>query len=345
MDFARILHQWYIKNKRELPWRGTKDPYKVWLSEIILQQTRVEQGLPYYKEFVRKFPHVFALADATEDQVMKTWQGLGYYSRARNLHHTAKNIAKERAGKFPQNSEELMRLKGIGEYTAAAVSSICFGEAKAVVDGNVFRFLSRLFGIKTAIDSTKGKKIFRELANELLDKKNPGDHNQAVMEFGARQCVPKNPDCGNCPFVLYCVARKKNLISKLPVKSKKTKITDRFFYYFIFRNNNKIIIRKRTENDIWKNLYEFPLIETKKKVSEKKLFASEDWKKLVGKNKLDVKKISPQIKHVLSHQRLLVRFIEINSRKKLSLKNSIAVRQNEIDRYAFPAVIAVYLAS
>src|ERR1041385_985871 len=256
MDFSQILLSWYARNRRDLPWRKTRDPYKIWLSEVILQQTRVQQGLPYYLAFVKKCPDVKKLAAAPEDEVVKLWQGLGYYSRARNLHAAAKMVVKDFAGKFPGNYEDLRKLKGIGDYTAAAIASLSFDERKAVVDGNVYRVLSRIFGIEDAIDSTVGKKIFSELANELISQKFPADHNKAIMEFGALQCVPKNPDCKNCPFVLHCYAQKKKIIHLFPLKSKKTKITDRFFYYLVIRHKGHIYIKQRTGKDIWKGLFD-----------------------------------------------------------------------------------------
>jgi A/G-specific adenine glycosylase len=228
MNFSKTIIRWYNKNKRDLPWRHTKDPYKIWLSEIILQQTRVQQGLPYYETFVKKFPTVHHLAKANEDVVMKTWQGLGYYSRARNLHYSAKFISKNLKGKFPNNFEEIKKLKGIGDYTAGAIASFAFNKPYPVVDGNVFRVLSRYFGIKTPIDSAKGKNEFVEKATLLLDKKNPGTFNQAIMEFGAMKCVPQNPDCGKCPLKNGCEALANDTVSALPFKSKKNKIRTRY---------------------------------------------------------------------------------------------------------------------
>ncbi len=327
MDFSQTVIRWYNKNKRDLPWRHTKDPYKIWLSEIIMQQTRVRQGLPYYNTFAQKFPTVHALAKAKEDVVMKTWQGLGYYSRARNLHHTAKFISKDLNGKFPNEFEEIKKLKGIGEYTASAIASFAFDKPHAVVDGNVFRVLSRYLGIKIPIDSTEGKKVFTQKANLLLDKKDPGTFNQAIMEFGALQCVPQNPDCGICPLKKTCKAFAKDLVAKLPVKSQKTKVRTRYFNYFVVRKNNKTLIRKRTENDIWKNMYDFPLLETKKEM--KKLNATR------------VLSVSKSFKHVLSHQIIFARFWEVEGGNH----KGTYIHDNQLNRYAFPRLIELYFES
>jgi A/G-specific adenine glycosylase len=344
MDFAQIIISWYHKNKRDLPWRSTRDPYLVWLSEVILQQTRVAQGLPYYNSFKKNYPTVKKLAEAPEKDVLKLWQGLGYYSRARNLHHAAKEVVKNFGGKFPGNYKELKTLKGVGDYTAAAISSFCFGEVQAVVDGNVYRVLSRIFGIETPIDSTNGKRDFRELAGELISKEFPADFNQAVMEFGAIQCVPKNPDCEVCPFVQHCVARKKNLISSLPVKAKKTKVTDRYFYYLVMHLEGKIYLKQRTGNDIWKSLYDFPVIETVAAVPEKKLTEAKEWKALFGNEKMNVRDFSEEVKHILSHQRLHVRFLEIELKKKLSGNEGfVLVKEKDLKKFAVPVVIANYL--
>lgn len=339
MDFVAELLAWYRKNKRNLPWRGTKDPYKVWLSEIILQQTRVDQGMAYYHAFTEKYPTVQALAEATEDQVLKTWEGLGYYSRARNLHFTARKVAKELGGNFPASHAGLLELKGIGDYTASAISSICFGEVQPVVDGNVYRFLSRYFGIKTPIDSTKGKKEFRAVAEELIPKKDPGTFNQAMMEFGARQCKPANPDCGECVFRLSCVALKKKLVTTLPIKEKKTKVTDRYFYYLVIKNGKNTFIKQREGKGIWQGLFEFPVMETEKRVDPKSAMKSVAWKKLVDGMKLDVKNISSEHIHILSHQKLHIRFVvaAVNGAVKLNGHKRVSI--SSIEDYAFPVVI------
>lgn len=346
MDFGQNLLFWYQKNKRDLPWRRTRDPYKVWLSEIILQQTRVDQGLPYYEAFVNAFPTVQDLAKAPSAKVMKLWQGLGYYSRARNLHEAAKMVVKDFGGKFPDNYNDLLKLKGVGEYSASAISSICFGEEKAVVDGNVYRVLARIFGVKDAIDSTKGKKVFRELADELMYRKDPANYNQAIMEFGAKQCVPKNPDCGNCVFVLSCVARKKKLIDKLPLKEKKTKVRERHFNYLIIEQGGKYFIKQRLEKDIWNGLFDFPLIETERKTDIRKLSAGTEWKKIFAGSKVEVTKISDEVKHVLSHQLLFIRFIHVSVNGKLKGDKSWkVVKKSDWKKFAVPIVIHNYFSN
>jgi A/G-specific adenine glycosylase len=343
MDFSEIILSWYLKNKRDLPWRKTRDPYKIWLSEVILQQTRVQQGLPYYFSFINKYPDVKKLASAPEDDILKLWQGLGYYSRARNLHAAAKMVVSEFKGQFPASYKELKKLKGVGDYTAAAISSICYDEVQAVVDGNVYRVLSRIYGIDSPIDSNEGKKIFNELANELISKKHPADFNQSIMEFGAIQCVPKNPDCEKCPFVLHCVARKKEMISILPVKSKKTKVTDRYFNYLVLHHKGNIYLKQRNENDIWKGLFDFPLIETDKPVNEKKLMQTKEWKVLFDDLKFEIRNYSDEVKHILSHQRLHVRFVEIELKEKLKGKSWLYIKENELKKFAVPVVIANYI--
>ena len=263
MNFTEILTHWYSVNKRSLPWRTTKNPYHIWLSEIIMQQTQIKQGLPYYEAFVKNYPTVFDLANAEEQEILKLWQGLGYYSRARNLHTSAKYIANELDGKFPSTYSELLKLKGVGDYTASAIASICFNEPTAVVDGNVYRVLSRYFGIDTAINSTQGIKTFKTLATRLINHEHPGDYNQAIMEFGAIQCKPKNPDCNICPLNNSCVALQKEIISVLPVKLKKTKVTKKHINFLVLISEDKhTVFEKRTAKGIWQNLYQFPLIES-----------------------------------------------------------------------------------
>lgn len=346
MDFAAELLSWYLKNKRNLPWRGTKDPYKVWLSEIILQQTRVEQGTAYYHAFVENYPDVHVLAAAGEDKVLKTWEGLGYYSRARNLHATARKISSELGGKFPDTHAGLLELKGVGDYTASAISSICFNEAQPVVDGNVYRFLSRYFGIKTPIDSTKGKKQFRELAAELITEKDPGTFNQAMMEFGARQCKPSSPDCSVCPFRLSCVALKKKLVAKLPVKEKKTKVTERFFYYLVIKNGTNTFIRQRTGKGIWQGLHEFPMLETDKKTDPRSLLKASAWKKIIGTQKVEFIDVSHEHLHILSHQKLHIRFVIAGLKGNVKLpKEFRKTKIASVHQFAFPVVIKKNLAA
>lgn len=346
MDFASIISFWYSKNKRDLPWRNSSDPYKIWLSEVILQQTRVQQGLPYYTSFVKNYPNVKKLASAPEAEVLKLWQGLGYYSRARNLHAAAKMVAGEYKGKFPQTYTELLKLKGVGEYTAAAIASFAYNEAQAVVDGNVYRVLSRIFGIETAIDSPAGKKEFRELAQELIDKRNPGTFNQAIMEFGALYCVPKNPDCENCPFVLHCEARKKKAVDRLPYKAGKTKVTDRYFYYLVLQHKGHVYMKQRTEKGIWQGLHDFPLIETQQKFSQKELMKSAEWEKLFAGQEFELQGFSEEHRHILSHQRLYVRFITLELKKKMPVsvsKDWMYVKEADLKKHAVPVLIEKFL--
>ena len=313
MKFSNSLIQWYLQNKRDLPWRNNSNPYTIWLSEIILQQTRVAQGLPYFLRFTNAFPAVFVLANATEEEVLKLWQGLGYYSRARNLHQTAKKIAFEFNGKFPKSYIELLKLKGIGEYTAAAIASFAYNEDVPVVDGNVFRVLARYFDIDTDIASSAAKKEFTQLAKELLPTGKANIFNQAIMEFGALQCIPKNPDCGNCIFNASCLALKNKKVSQLPVKLKKLKVRHRFFNYLVFSDStNKTIVRKRTEKGIWHNLYEFPLLETEKDDTIENLLELIQNQNFVN-NTIDTLELwnSEKLIHKLSHQHLNIKFWKI----------------------------------
>lgn len=304
---------WYAENQRALPWRLTKDPYRVWLSEIILQQTRVAQGLPYYERFITQFPTLKSLAEAPQQKILRIWQGLGYYSRARNLHTCARQVVKEFDGKFPQEYDQLLKLKGIGPYTAAAIASIAFDKQAAVVDGNVYRVLSRVFGIQTDISSTEGKAVFSELANRLIDKNDPGAYNQAIMEFGALFCTPKNPDCGACIFRKGCVANLKGLQGSLPYKARKTKVRNRYFNYVVIRAGKKIAMRKRNGKDIWSGLYDFYLSETnrpqrKETVLDADVFlqALKPYQEVVA---------SRTYKHVLSHQVLKAQFVLLTINK------------------------------
>ncbi|MBX2944546.1 MAG: A/G-specific adenine glycosylase [Cyclobacteriaceae bacterium] len=315
--FSKKVVEWYQQNKRSLPWRNTKDPYKIWLSEIILQQTRVSQGLPYYQNFVQEFPNVHALASASEQKVLRLWQGLGYYTRARNLHKAAKEISTKHKGVFPSSFEELKKLPGIGEYTAAAIASISFGEAVAVVDGNVFRVLARVFGIDKPINSQEGKKYFSSLANQLLDKKQPATFNQAVMEFGALHCTPKNPQCSTCSFNATCIANKSNLQSALPYKLASKKSRRRYFYYIVIRKGNSLLMNLRKGNDIWKGLYDFYLIEKSRLVKTEHLLNDDLFLKKLKPITIDVS-TSVMYKHILSHQSIRAKFITLNLAEKPS---------------------------
>lgn len=311
-SFSFKLIDWYEENKRKLPWRLTNNPYFIWLSEIILQQTRVDQGLPYYKRFIENYPRIENLANASQDEVFKLWQGLGYYNRARNLHETAKLVTDRYKGAFPASYQDVIALKGIGEYTAAAIMSFAYNEPYAAVDGNVYRVLSRIFGIEEYIDTSVGKKVFQELATELLDKEHAGLFNQAMMDFGSLQCVPKSPDCGRCPFADSCVAYNKKLVEVLPRKKGKVAVRKRYFNYIDVRVGERLFLRKRTEKDIWQNLYELPLIETNSELSFDELLKTDEYKRMFS----EVKKVkvlkNKQFKHVLSHQIIYATFYQVS---------------------------------
>ncbi|NDI99481.1 A/G-specific adenine glycosylase [Flavobacterium sp. LaA7.5] len=336
MEFSKLLIQWYLQNKRDLPWRKNARPYPVWLSEIMLQQTRVAQGMPYFFKFMEAFPTIVHLANAPEEQVLKLWQGLGYYSRARNLHATAKYIAYELDGKFPDSYKELVKLKGVGDYTAAAIASICYGEPVPVVDGNVYRVLSRYFGIETDISSSSAKAEFRAIAAQHLPKDKASEFNQAMMEFGALQCVPKSPDCTRCVFASGCVAHNTGKVTYLPVKLKKTKVTNRYFNYIVVNDlQGGSIINKRLGKGIWHNLYEFPLIETETAVPEEEMsMIINDYKDL-GFAPQNITLLQDTVIHKLSHQHLHIRFWE-------AATNTIvekAIERDSIKQYPFPIVV------
>lgn len=337
MRFSKTLIQWYLQNKRDLPWRNDTNPYTIWLSEIMLQQTRVAQGLPYFLRFTSDFPTVFDLANADEEEVLKLWQGLGYYSRARNLHKTAKQIAFELNGEFPKTYAALLHLKGIGEYTAAAIASFAYNENVPVVDGNVFRVLSRYFDVETDIASAGAKKEFTQLAAELLPKGNANIFNQAIMEFGALQCVPKNPDCGVCVFNDSCLALQKGKVSQLPVKSKKTKVTKRYFNYLVFLDENEnTIISKRTKKGIWHNLYEFPLLETNAAETDKTVLELIQNQSFVENAIQEIQLCNPEgIVHKLSHQHLSIKFWKV--KVEGALLNGIDCKS--ASKFPFPIVI------
>lgn len=346
--FSNTLINWYLANQRPMPWRNTSDPYKIWVSEILLQQTRVAQGLPYYIAFIKAFPTVHSLAKASENEVMKRWQGLGYYSRARNLHHSAKYISEELNGRFPGNYLELMKLKGVGDYTASAIASICFNEPTAVVDGNVYRVLSRIFGITAPINSTEGKKEFKLLATKLLDPENPAAHNQAIMEFGALQCKPSAPFCGTCPFAVSCTAFQKNRIKELPVKLKKNKVRTRHFNYLVFiSEDRRTILQQRTGKDIWRNLYEFPLVETEMEETKKSFSKKPSVKKWLRQTDMSLHNEQP-IKHILSHQKLLVKFWILGC-EKLPLKDfplaNADMEISALENYPVPVLLEKFIAA
>jgi len=340
MSFSHKILDWYDRNKRELPWRSSKDAYFIWLSEIMLQQTRVAQGTPYYLKFVQRFPTVQDLASASEEEVLKLWQGLGYYSRARNLHATAKKVAFELDSQFPETYDGLLKLKGVGDYTASAIASICFNEPRAVVDGNVFRVLARYFGVEKPINSTEGAKYFRALAAEVMDAENIRDYNQGIMEFGSLQCAPKNPKCEICPLNESCVALQKKLVSKLPIKINKTKIRKRYFNYLVVQNGkSKTILQQRKGKGIWQNLWEFPLLESEGKVDI--TIVQNHIAKLTGINQISELHLfnKKEIVHKLSHQHLYTRFWTIKTEE--DLHSGIPI--NSLEEYAVPVLLAEFI--
>tara|TARA_B100000508_G_scaffold136157_1_gene128773 strand:+ start:10413 stop:11456 length:1044 start_codon:yes stop_codon:yes gene_type:complete len=331
-DFSLSIRLWFRQNSRTLPWRETKDPYLIWLSEIILQQTRVDQGRAYYEKFVKHYPKVQDLASASQENVLNDWQGLGYYSRARNLHYAAQQIVEEFDGFFPQTYKEIKSLKGVGDYTAAAIASFAFDLPYAVVDGNVYRVLSRYFADATPIDSTAGKKLFAAYAKELLSQEDPGEHNQAMMELGALVCKPKNPDCDNCPVQDSCEAYRKNEMLDYPVKSKKTKVRDRYFNYLV-SGNTQFQFEKREGKGIWQNMYQFPLFETKVEKSMNDL--NGDLQQEFGVSAVD--RIASYT-HILSHQKIHAIFWKVD--KVISDNDRLLhVDIERVDEYPLPRLI------
>lgn len=345
--FTKKLFEWFATHHRPLPWKGEKNPYFVWLSEIILQQTTVRQGLPYYERFVEKYPSVHDLANAPEDDVMKLWEGLGYYSRARNLHATAKHISNDLKGSFPNSYEALLTLKGVGTYTAAAIASFAFDLPHAVVDGNVYRVLSRYFGIEEPIDSPQVKRYFTELANELLDKTRAADFNQAMMDFGATHCTPANPMCKNCLLKAECVALKEDKTGILPIKSKKIEKKERFFNYLVIHAGETTFIQKRTDKDIWQNLYEFPLIETSNLVENLADTEGSDFKSKIQevlKSDFKVVKKSQPFKQMLTHRKIIATFWDIEVPEKFNFSDEaiLNIEIKNLSKFAFPKVIDLY---
>jgi len=333
------LVKWYKKNKRDLPWRYTKDPYHIWVSEIILQQTKIKTGLSYYLKFLDSFPDIYHLASATENQVLNVWQGLGYYQRALNMLSTAKNIVNNNNGIFPKKYKQLIQLKGIGPYTAAAISSICNNEQQGVVDGNVYRVLSRFYNISEPINTSKGAKIFQNIANKLVPEKSPGRYNQAIMDFGATQCKKYNPSCLSCPLNKDCAARKLNLIDLRPIKSKMKKYRLRYFHYLFITNEKKIIIQKRENNDIWEKLYQLPLIEGIGPLQKNVLH---NHKILNGINVLQMRK-KKTIKHILSHQKLEITFWIINVKHFPKNNSYQKINLKDIANYPFAKPLKKFL--
>ncbi len=345
MHVSRLLQEWYAIHKRDLPWRETRDPYHIWLSEVILQQTRVIQGLEYYRTFIRLYPRLEDLAGAAPDDVLKTWQGLGYYTRARNLHETAKFVTTRLKGVFPGTYMELLKLKGIGKYSAAAIASIAFREPVAVVDGNVSRVLSRIFGIDLPVDSTRGEEVLYKKASEILDKENPDIHNQAIMEFGALVCTPKNPNCRECPFPDNCVAFTMGKTGMLPVRNGKKQVRGRYFNYFYIINHGHTWISKRDKKDIWHSLYEFPLIETPGPYTWDQLSSTELWRAMFGDIPIRIEKPVKRYRYKLTHQIIHCNIYRIMVPGDLPFTGPklIKISISDIYSYAIPRLLEKYL--
>ncbi len=344
---TQILMKWYDRGRRDLPWRRTRNPYEIWVSEIILQQTRVDQGLPYYTRFLRRFPDIASLADAPADEVLRIWQGLGYYSRARNMMTAAKQVMDQYGGHFPAAYSGILGLKGIGPYTSAAIASICFGEAVPVVDGNVVRFLARLFGITEPANSAAVRDRIRSMAGGLMDPERPGDFNQAMMEFGALVCTPRNPGCPACILKKRCMAYRAGTVGSIPAMPKAKKPAERYFNYIVASrkrgSGEAVFIRKREEDDIWKGLYEFPMIETHRSVSAAGLARTDAWKMLFGESEPLVTSAGKTVKHILSHQVIRARFIEaVVKRPPQGGFHSVPVK--ELSGYPFPKLIVNFLS-
>lgn len=346
-EIQATLAHWYEAHKRELPWRSDPTPYYVWLSEIILQQTRVNQGFDYFVRFVERWPTLADLAQASEEEVLKMWQGLGYYSRARNLHKCARQVVELYGGEFPADFEKLKKLQGIGNYTAAAIASIAFNLPYAVVDGNVYRVLSRLYDIDTPINTDQGAKLFTDLATSLLDRESPGRHNQAMMEFGALQCVPKNPDCLQCPIQSHCLSFANGTVDERPQKEKKLKVKTRYFHYLVIRNpDNSVYLHKRSAKDIWQNLYDFPCVESERPLTLDEITASDYFKSLRLNEKYIISHISPQYVHKLTHQTIIAIFVEIKISfflAKIQKNDILLALENELGTYPVPKLIDNYL--
>ena len=346
-QFSNVLVDWYKKNKRDLPWRNTKEPYRIWISEIMLQQTRVIQGLDYYLRFLRRFPDIQSLAEAEQEEVLKYWQGLGYYSRARNMHEAAKSIHSNFQGVFPQRYEDVLALKGVGSYTAAAIVSLAWNQPYPVIDGNVYRVLGRLFAVDVPYDTGKGEKIYEELANMLMNPQQAGLHNQAIMEFGALQCVPQKPECGQCPLKDKCLGFASGNPLQFPIKQHIIKVRNRYFNYFFILHEGNTYLSRRMQKDIWEGLFEFPLIETEHSMDFEEVQETDAFKKLFhDTGKITFSMDSNELKHVLTHQILHARFYEAEIQKdNLYLQQYIKTPLEQIDDYAVPRLIHRFLSN
>jgi len=340
--FSKTLLKWnQSENTRQMPWKGESDPYRIWISEIILQQTRVQQGIEYYTRFIKAFPDIKSLATADEESVYKLWEGLGYYSRCKNLVVDAKQIYHKKNGEFPRNYEEIIALRGIGNYTAAAIASFAFQLPYAVLDGNVFRVLSRFFGIEIPINTTQARKYYGELAQSLLDKKNPGVYNQALMDFGAVVCKPAAPLCLECPLQKKCIAFQQKKVDVLPINAKKPTLKNRFFNYLLIHYQNTYYVHKRTNKDIWENLYEFILIETKQLINDKAV--NEQIRHILNPDDYTINFISGVKVQKLTHQLISGRFIHIEVQKPVSYKDYFPADKSQLNLLPFPKFVASYL--
>ncbi|MCP9763117.1 A/G-specific adenine glycosylase [Lacihabitans soyangensis] len=337
--FAKKIISWYLKNKRDLPWRNTDNPYYIWLSEIILQQTRVQQGLPYYEKFVENFKTVEALAAANEGEVLRLWQGLGYYSRGRNLHKTAQVVVREYGGRFPDNFKDLQKLKGVGRYTAAAIASFAFNESVPAIDGNALRVLTRFFEIFDPIDSPSVQKNIFDIATDLMKNVDAGNYNQAVMELGATVCTPKNPNCEECPINIECKAFENKSVSQIPIKAKKTKVSQKFFQYFVFEHKGRYWLKKRADNEIWANMYDFYLVESEN------LDYHENLEKTIEEFNIEVESVKtyPVVNHILTHQKQQIAFTEVKCKSASTIGNGNWYTIEELDDLAKPKIIVDFI--
>jgi A/G-specific adenine glycosylase len=344
VKISDILARWYLDHRRDLPWRKTKDPYAIWVSEIILQQTRVAQGIDYYHRFMNRFPDLQSLAEAHIEEVLKVWQGLGYYARARNMHAAALQVVEEHGGAFPATYQEMLKLKGIGPYTAAAIASIAYDEPRAVMDGNVHRVIARLFGVFEPPRPAGEKCVICRRAEDLLDHVEPGIHNQAIMEFGALVCTPANPSCQSCPLGKQCSAYATGQVEQLPVRNKNIKKKHRYFHYFIIISGNRVLVRQRTGKDIWQHLFEFPMIETSGPVSPGRLMESPSWKQLFMDRRIKPFRMSKIIRHNLTHQVIHARFYHLDSFPVDGPKSSFQeVPLAGLGKFPVPKLIENYL--
>lgn len=347
MEFSSLLIEWYLENGRDLPWRNTSNPYHIWVSEVILQQTRVAQGMDYYLRFIGELPTVRDLAEADEDRVLKLWQGLGYYTRARNLQRGAKWVMERHKGQLPHLYNELLQVPGLGPYSAGAIASFAFNAEVPAIDGNVYRIISRIFGVFDSPHTSKGKRVFTQIVQELIPSGKAATFNQALLDFGALQCVPQSPSCSSCPFNAICYAYRNNMVASLPVKASKLNVINRYFNFIVIESKGFTYMSKRSAKDIWHSLYEFPLIETETELTTEQLIGLPQWSKLVGKQGFYIRHISPQITHKLSHRTLKVRFVivAIHNTNAFLSRNYTRYRIDELEALSVPVVIEKFMAA